>query len=114
MTDAVEFRSRRVKRPETQPPAEPLPLSWRMEDARLERLGYRFPHTAQSDYELVRAVSMGEKITRYAVTTEISISELMNRWKALVGPLRTEDGHRPLEAQERLLKVLRHRAPVVE
>lgn len=117
MSDTIEFRSRRkvAAVPPSLHVGEPaqsgsMPLWWRDEAARLERLGYRWPHTAASDYGLVRALSIGAKIARYAATTDISIGELTARWQKLTGPLRDQYGNLPIEAQSRLLQVLRHRA----
>lgn len=115
------FRSnRRFKRTVALPPSRlhlsvPDDLSdkprwWRETNARLAGLGYAEPHTALSDYDLVRTLSMGCRLTVCALLLDMDVPTLRKRWDALTDPMRDEDGRLSFEAQQRLLQVLRHRA----
>lgn len=127
MTDTLVFHSRRLPRAE---PGEHLPPSrlhlsepgvdaymprwWRDEVRRLDRIGYKAPHTATSDHDLVRALSMGRKLADISALIGVPIGELRARWDRLVNPLRNDHGHLPVEAQINLLKVLASRLPLAD
>lgn len=117
----IEFRS--IRRATVLPPsrlhlAEPqtgtMPRWWRDEAERLMELAYARPHTAATDYTLVQMLSLGRKLGGIAAVTGLPMDALRQRWDRLTTPLRNDAGVLPVEAQGRLLQVLRCRAGVVE
>lgn len=118
----IEFRS--IRRAPVLPPSrlhmsEPtadayMPRWWRDEAHRVESIGYTKPHAAATDYTLVKMLSLGRKLGGIAAVTGIGADALCRRWHVLTKTLRDEHGTMPVEAQGRLLQVLRHRAGVME